>query len=269
MSHQFKVDVFEGPLDLLLYLIKEQKMDIYDIPIATITRQYLDYLELIQDLNLELAAEYLIMAAELTRIKSRMLLPATETGEEDAAEAAGADPRDELARRLLEYQRFKEAAFELRKREYDHNQMFSRHGVIPIEDEVSEALVDANVFDLLAAFQKIIKQKDFKKDYEIKITTLSVEDRIKYILEILNASESATFDSLFTAVNSKQEVVVLFLALLEVMRMGLVRIQQVREFDAIRLYKTADREKQEEVLQNYMQTLTVPVADGTIPPLTP
>ena len=250
MSYQCSLDIFEGPLDLLLHLIKEQKMDIYDIRIAEITKQYLSYLDLLSELNLEMVGEYLVMAAELAKIKSKTLLPIPET-EEDVLTAAGEDPRAELMRRLLEYQRYKEAAFELRQKEYDQQQLFSRTGKVVLENSEEELLIEANVFDLLTAFQKVLKEKSFKKNYEIKVTTLSVSDRISGILEILNVSESVTFDSLFTTLNTKQEVIVTFLAILELMRMQLIRSQQARQFDVIRIYAAVSREVQEEVLKEF------------------
>ena len=250
MNYQCNLDIFEGPLDLLLHLIKEQKMDIYDIRIAEITKQYLSHLDLLSELNLEMVGEYLVMAAELAKIKSKTLLPIPET-EEDVLTAAGEDPRAELMRRLLEYQRYKEAAFELRQKEYDQQQLFSRTGEVVLENSEEELLIEANVFDLLTAFQKVLKEKSFKKNYEIKVTTLSVSDRISGILEILNASESVTFDSLFTSLNTKQEVIVTFLAILELMRMQLIRSQQVRQFDVIRIYTAVDRETQEEILKEF------------------
>ena len=250
MNYQCNLDIFEGPLDLLLHLIKEQKMDIYDIRIAEITRQYLTYLDLLSELNLEMVGEYLVMAAELAKIKSKTLLPTSET-EEDRLAATGEDPRAELMRRLLEYQRYKEAAFELRQKEYDQQQLFSRTGEVVLDNSEQELLIEANVFDLLTAFQKVLKEKSFKKNYEIKITVLSVSDRIGDILEILNASESITFDSFFTTLNTKQEVIVTFLAILELMRMQLIRSQQVRQFDVIRIYAAVDRETQEEILKEF------------------
>ena len=250
MNYQCNLDIFEGPLDLLLHLIKEQKMDIYDIRIAEITKQYLSYLDLLSELNLEMVGEYLVMAAELAKIKSKTLLPIPET-EEDVLTAAGEDPRAELMRRLLEYQRYKEAAFELRQKEYDQQQLFSRTGEVVLENSEEELLIEANVFDLLTAFQKVLKEKSFKKNYEIKVTTLSVSDRISGILEILNASESVTFDSLFTSLNTKQEVIVTFLAILELMRMQLILSQQARQFDVIRIYTAVDRETQEEILKEF------------------
>ena len=250
MNYQCNLDIFEGPLDLLLHLIKEQKMDVYDIPIAEVTRQYLTYLDLLTEINLEMVGEYLVMAAELAKIKSRTLLPTPET-EEDALAAAGEDPRAELVRRLLEYQRYKEAAFELRQKEYNQQQLFTRTGEVVLDNSEQELLIEANVFDLLTAFQKVLKEKSFKKNYEIKVTTLSVSDRIGGILEILNASESVTFDSLFTSLNTKQEVIVTFLAILELMSMQLIRSQQARQFDVIRIYAAVDHETQEEILKEF------------------
>ena len=250
MSYQCNLDIFEGPLDLLLHLIKEQKMDIYDIPIAEITRQYLEYLDLLSELNLEMVGEYLVMAAELAKIKSKTLLPTAET-EEDVLAAAGEDPRAELMRRLLEYQRYKEAAFDLRQKEYDQQQLFTRTGEVELNHSEKELLIEASVFDLLTAFQKVLKEKSFVKDYEIKVTTLSVSDCIRDILEILNASDSVTFHSLFTVLNTKQEVIVTFLAVLELMRMQLIRSQQGKQFDPIRLYVAVDRETQDNVLGEF------------------
>jgi len=225
-------------------------MDIYDIPIAEITKQYLDYLDLLSELNLEMVGEYLVMAAELAKIKSKTLLPTPET-EEDALAAAGEDPRAELMRRLLEYQRYKEAAFELRQREYDQQQLFTRTGEIELSNSEEELLIEANVFDLLTAFQKVLKDKSFTKNFEIKVTTLSVSDCISDILEILNASDSVTFDSLFTVLDTKQEVIVTFLAILELMRMQLIRSQQGQHFDTIRLYMAVDRDAQAEIMKEY------------------
>ena len=245
MSYQCNLDIFEGPLDLLLHLIKEQKMDIYDIPIAEITRQYLDYLDLLSELNLEMVGEYLVMAAELTRIKSKVLLPAPETDEEWDA-GGGEDPRAELMRRLLEYQRYRDAAFELRMKEHDQAQIFVRGREIEIEGS-SEAkeLVDTSVFDLFKAYQKILDTKSFEKDYEIEINEMSVTDRIQCIMEILNASESVTF-----------------LAILELMRLKLLRVQQTIHFETIRIYKSADEETQDAILQEYHRTMDSESSDS-------
>ena len=254
MTYQCKLDIFEGPLDLLLHLIKEEKMDIYDIPIADITRQYMRYMAMMQDLNLEMEGEYLVMASELTRIKSKILLPTPETEEELEGED-GEDPRAELMRRLKEYQRYRDAAFELRMNEHDRQQVFVRGGQLELDDSAEEKeLVEASVFDLLKAYQKILDTKSFEKDYEIEITEMSVTDQIQHIMEILNASDSVTFDSLFTVLNTKQEVVVTFLAILELMRLKLLRVQQTRHFETIRIYKSVDQETQDAILKEYNRT---------------
>ena len=159
-------------------------------------------------------------------------------------------------RRLKEYQRYRDAAFELRMKEHDRQQVFVRGGQIEIDDSSEEkGLVDASVFDLLKAYQKILDTKSFEKDYEIEITEMSVTDQIQHIMEILNASESVTFESLFTVLNTKQEVVVTFLAILELMRLKLLRVQQTRHFETIRIYKAADQETQDAILQEYNHSM--------------
>ena len=255
MAYKCKLKIFEGPLDLLLHLLKEQKMDICDIPIAEITKQYLQYLEMMQEMNLELVGEYLVMAAELTRIKSKTLLPTPETNEEGDF-GGGEDPRSELMRRLREYQRYRDAAFELRMKEHDRQQVFSRGGEIEIEeDSENSELMDATVFDLFTAYQKILDAKSFEKDYEIEITEMSVTDRMQYILDILNSSDSVTFESFFTVLNSKQEIIVTFLGILELMRLKLMRVQQSQHFETIRIYKSTDQKTQDDILQEYHRTL--------------
>jgi len=257
MAYKCKLKIFEGPLDLLLHLLKEQKMDICNIPIAEITKQYMQYLEMMQEMNLELVGEYLVMAAELTRIKAKTLLPSPETDEE-ADFGGGEDPRSELMRRLREYQRYRDAAFELRMKEHDRQQVFSRGGEIEIEESAENLqLMDATVFDLFTAYQKILDAKSFEKDYEIEITEMSVTDRMQYILDILNSSDSVTFESFFTVVNNKQEIIVTFLGILELMRLKLMRVQQSQHFETIRIYKSADQKTQDDILQEYHRTLDV------------
>ena len=252
MTYQFKLDIFEGPLDLLLHLIKEHKMDIHDIPIAEITRQYIVFLDLMNDLNLELAGEYLVMAAELTRIKSRVLLPSDSF---EVEQESGKDPRSELLARLLEYQRYKTASNELRKLEIERQKVFPGGGV-PVLDDVQEGevLINATVFDLFTAFKNVLENKSFGKDYDVYISTLSVAERIKMVLEILNAAESVTFDSLFTEINARSEIIVTFLDILEMMRLRLIRVMQTGTFETIRVYLNADKDYQSEVLEKYDDT---------------
>ncbi len=249
MSYQFKLDIFEGPLDLLLHLIKEQKMDIHDIPIAEITKQFMEFLGLMNDMNLELAGEYLVMAAELTRIKSRVLLPSESF---ETEKETGKDPRAELLARLLEYQRYKNASNELRKLEIERQQIFPSGGAPVLDDvEEGEVLVSATVFDLFTAFKSVLEKKSFGKDYDIEISTLSVAERIKMVLEVLNAAETVTFESLFTVLNTKSEVIATFLAILEMIRLRLIRVMQTETFETIRVYLNADKDYQSEVLKKY------------------
>jgi len=235
--YQVKIPVFEGPLDLLLHLIKENKIDIYDIPIALITRQYLEYLELMKELNLDIASEFLVMAATLIYIKSRMLLP-----KDDPGEVIEEDPRLELVERLLEYQAIKEAALELKEREEEWLGVL-RRPEIEVEDEPTDEenvkelyLFDINIFDLLSAFKKLVEKLP-PEVLEISPETLTVKDRISYILEQLEQRESFRFEDLFEGMRTKDALIVTFLALLELLKLGLVRAYQERPFSIIWIFK--------------------------------
>jgi len=229
-SFHFKLPVFEGPLDLLLHLIKENKIDIYDIPIVEITSQYLVYIELLKDLNLEIAGEFLVMAATLIHIKSRMLLPPDEEESEEPAE----DPRAELVRRLLEYQAFKDSSVHLRKREEVWKHIFRR----PVSDNTELELddeplfVEATVFDLLTAFKKLLEKAPVQA-MEITRETLTVSDKINYIVSCLENEDGIRFEDLFKEGLTKITLVVTFLALLEIVRLGLAKIYQEQSFGII------------------------------------
>lgn len=226
----FKLPVFEGPLDLLLHLIKESKIDIYDIPIFEITRQYLGYIKLLKDLNLEIAGDFLVMAATLIHIKSKMLLPPDEEEKEDLFE----DPRTELVQRLLEYQSYKDSSLHLRKREEIWKNIFTRS--IPDKDDLEfdsePALFEANVFDLISAFQKLL-EKAPEHIREITRETLTVADKINYIIERLENDDGVRFEELFEKGHTKLTLIVTFLALLEIIRLGLAKIYQEKEFGLI------------------------------------
>lgn len=229
-TYSIKVPVFEGPLDLLLHLIKENKIDIYDIPIAVITKQYLEYIEMMKELNLEIASEFLVMAATLIYIKSRMLLPPDETIETKEQE----DPRAGLVQRLLEYQAYKEASGTLRQREEVWTNIFSRPPIGKDEFEVEPELYlfDVNIFDLIGALKKIMSKIPPEA---IKITreTLTVKDRIAMILDKMENEHTIRFDALFEEDTTRMQIIVTFLALLEVLRLGLVRAYQDKEFGTI------------------------------------
>ncbi len=233
--YNIKIPAFEGPFDLLLHLIKENKIDIYDIPIALITGQYLQYIEMMKELNLEVAGEFLIMAATLIHIKSRMLLPPDEESPSEEQE----DPRLELVERLLEYQAYKEAALSLRKREEEWMKVFRKE---PIHGEAYEGelyLFDVNLFDLLDAFKKIL-DKAPPEVVSITRETLTVKDRMSVIMEILEGQEAVRFEEIFkVGIDPQREsitrvqLIVAFIALLELIRLGLAKAYQEKEFGNI------------------------------------
>ena len=231
LPYQVRIENFEGPLDLLLHLIKKNEINIYDIPIAMIAQQYLEYVEAMKDLNLNVAGEFLVMAATLLQIKSRMLLPVEETGED---EEAGPDPREELVRRLLEYKTFKEAARQLDTQERMWRELYSRTPLAQEAMEPDEALLDnVGLFDLVNALQGVLKRNPGKKLLEIIPDNLTVRDRMNAILEALEGQESVTFDSLFDSSCHLMVIVVTFLALLELIRLRTVRVFQAESFGPI------------------------------------
>ena len=231
IPYQVRLDKFEGPLDLLLYLIKKNEINIYDIPITLIAQQYLDYLSVMKSLNLSVAGEFLVMAATLVQIKSRMLLPADET---EADEEDGPDPRDELVRRLLEYKQYKEAASQLDNRERLWREIFGRDHTPSEPVRSSEALLeDVTLFDLVDALQGILARIPNARLLEIIPENLTVKDRMNLILEVLDDKESITFLSLFEAQAHRLLVIVTFLALLELIRIKLVRVFQGEAFGPI------------------------------------
>jgi segregation and condensation protein A len=226
----FKLPVFEGPLDLLLHLIKEKKIDIYDIPIVEITKQYIEYLELMKELNLEIAGEFLVMAATLIYIKSRMLLPSEEKEDDEPAE----DPRAELVQRLLEYQAFKEASSHLRERETIWKNIFRRN--LPPQTDLDEGEplpFEATLFDLVTAFKNLLSKT--REDVVIEITreTLTVSDRINHIMEAIEGKDGMRFEDLFEQPYTRIRLIITFLALLELIRLGLVKAFQDRTFGSI------------------------------------
>jgi segregation and condensation protein A len=231
-AYSIKLPLFEGPLDLLLHLIKDQKIDIYDIPIALITRQYLEYIEIMKELNLDIAGEFLVMAATLIHIKSRMLLPVEETADTEELE----DPRLELVMKLLEYRVFKDAALSLKEREDEWSSIFTREP-LDEEEEVSEdedqpVLFELNLFDLLTAFQNILE----KAPEEIRTLTketLTIKDKMNIIIEALQSKDALRFDSLFKGDLIRSHFVMTLIALLELIRLGVARVYQEKQFGVI------------------------------------
>ena len=222
MSTNVQLPIFEGPLDLLLHLIKKNEVSIADIPIATITEQYLSTLELMQSLNLDVAGEFLVMAATLIHIKSRMLLP---PGEEEGEDEEEGDPREELIRRLLEYQRFKEAAGELEKREILRRDVFVRRPEIP-EDVENAGFGGLSLFDLISALRQVLERFPEEGIHEITLEKISVREKMSFLLDDLHRRGKVVFQSLFEAAVSRLEVVVTFLAMLELVKIRAIRVAQ-------------------------------------------
>ena len=238
MTNEYKVklEVFEGPLDLLLYLIKRDEVDIYDISIERITTQYLEYLETFRMLDLEIAGEFVVMAANLIYIKSRNLLPVhqqppEEEGEED-------DPRWDLIRQLIEYKKFKDAAFQLRQRELVQEGLIARIPEKPEFKETDSLLKsEVGIFDLINAFQKVLRKIEARREdlREIFEENFTVSDKLDVILRVAQTGRSIAFSDLFAFAASRTEIVVTFLALLELIRMKQIRVAQEGPFAEIEI----------------------------------
>jgi segregation and condensation protein A len=228
---------FEGPLDLLLHLIRKHEVNIYDIPIALITQQYLDAIALMQELNLDVAGEFVMMAATLIHIKSKMLLPRPETaaGSDEPEE----DPRDALVRRLLEHEKFKAAAGLLHEREQLRAAQFQRpdERVAAIAGDEYEPELEVDLFSLISAFQAVVERAKHRPKVLLPPEQIPVEVRIDQLLARLSETEACGFDELFADVNDRSGLIVTFLALLEMIRLKLVRVFQSGSFGAIRVYK--------------------------------
>jgi len=218
---QVTLPVFEGPLDLLLHLIKQNKIDIYDIPIALITKQYLEYLELMKELDIEIASEFLLMAATLIYIKSKMLLPKQEQTEEEE------DPRKELVEQLIEYEKIKKASNFLKEQYLIWSKAFPRN----TSQEEELFLEELSIFDLLQALKKILDKPEPK--IYVPVETVKVEEKIEQILNVLRLHKSITFQELFEHNSSRLEIIVTFLALLELLRLRLVKAYQKNPFGEI------------------------------------
>jgi segregation and condensation protein A len=237
MTFQVKLGVFEGPLDLLLHLIREHQVDILDIPIATITDEYLRYLALMQELDLDVAGEFLLMAATLIHIKSKMLLPPDETADGDEAEQE--DPRAELVSRLLEYKRFKEAAQTLGVLEAE-TAYLHRRGAPAMEMEV-EGPLQVSMVELLRALRDVLSRTDKAAPLEITPEEINVGQRIVMLIDRLAAESPIEFGQLFGRATRRVEVIVTFLALLEILRRRLASARQSEAMGPIMIYRTVER----------------------------
>ncbi len=230
--YKVKVEnIFEGPMDLLIHLIKKHEVDIYDIPIALITDQYLEYLEWMQAMNLDLAGDFLLMASTLAHIKSRMLLPIH--GQEDDEE----DPRMELTRPLLEYMKMKSAAEELAGRPLLGEHIFTRKtGESGFNSKSRDTFVQVGLFELLEAFKRLLDSTSTTHQVDFSDDLISVKDRIAEIIETLEKKGSITFGELFFPHNNRSMIVITFLAMLEMVKSSIVRVVQNTHTGSIRLF---------------------------------
>ena len=232
MAYEIKLDIFEGPLDLLLYLIKKNEIDIYNIPIALITDQYLQYMEIMRSLNLDLAGEYLVLASTLIHIKSSLLLPREE--KDDFEEEP--DPRAELVKQLLEYQSYKEAALCLDSRLLLERDVFKRSYGINETDETEDDETELNLFDLVKAFQKLVSRMDKQELLEINGERMSLSDRINEIMERLAQRQPLLFTDIIEEVADRRSVIYTLLAILELMKLRMVKAYQSGPFGVIRIF---------------------------------
>ena len=238
--YKVSLEIFEGPLDLLLYLIKKDEVDIYDISIERVTSQYLDYIETFKLLNIDLASEFISMAANLMYMKSRTLLPKREQPPEEDAE--GDDPRWELIRQLVEYKKFKDAAGFLHRREIEQERIFA-HSPLKEKKPADEAplpLAEASIFDLIRAFQNVLKRFEEARDFgDIVDDRFTVSDKIDHLMTTIPPGRSLSLQSLFEKATSKVEVIVTFLALLELMKMKQFRARQTSLLGEIEIERNA------------------------------
>jgi segregation and condensation protein A len=230
-AYEVKTEIFEGPMDLLIYLIRKNEVDIYDIPIALITDQFLQYIEWMKSMNIDFAGDFLVMAATLTHIKSRMLLPAHEAGEEEED-----DPRLEITRPLLEYLRLKSAAEQLAERDVLGEKTFSRP---PVPEEFlgagEEGVIRVGLFELIGAFRKILENISPEQKLDLTSEKISIKDRIAEIIDALEEKGSVTLEELFGGHIDKGYVIVTFLAILEMAKMNIIEIAQHLQSGIIRI----------------------------------
>jgi len=235
MADSYKIqleDVFEGPMDLLLHLIKKNEVDIYDIPIALITRQYLEYLEWMKAIHIEFAGDFIVMAATLAQIKSRMLLPAYD-GQEDEDE----DPRNAISRPLIEYLQMKTVAQQLASRDLLGDKIFvrstsSQRAAFAIEEKE----IQVGLFELIDAFRKILDNVSGEHHVDLFTERISVKDRINQIIDILEQKGSVAFEELFSDSRTRADVIVTFLAVLEMVKLNLLRVTQHIQTGVIRMF---------------------------------
>jgi len=236
---KISLPLYEGPLDLLLDMIRKQKIDIYDIPIAKVTEQYLAYLHFMQEMNVDMASEFLLIAAQLIYIKSRMLLPP----DPDAVGEEAEDPRAELVRRLVEYEKFRNAAQMLYQREMIENAVWSNPGPLPVEEADLEPETTVGLHDLILAFREVLKRSEEKPVMDIHREEFSIEQMMGFLFEnIVAARGRFILTDILTRVNSRRGLITAFLALLELTRLKAIHLMQEKAFGAITAQANPDYE---------------------------
>jgi segregation and condensation protein A len=236
-AHRFHLGTFEGPLDLLLHLVRVNELDIRDLPIAEIARQYDDYLAMMREMNLEVAGDYLVMAATLVHIKSRMLLPQEPVHGEEAE--AAPDPRTELVQQLLEYQRYKQAAENLQAMDSVRSLIWTREGGVP-QEFAEEEMLAVDLFDLLSAFRKLLSRLDQEAQLRFGREDVSVADKIAWLQDLVDRQGFASFDELILSLPTRIERIATFLAVLEMVRLQWIVCLQSRQLGEIRLVRRQD-----------------------------
>jgi len=236
-DYKVNLEVFEGPLDLLLYLIRKDELDIHDIPIGRIADQYQQHIETMRILDLNMAGEFIVMAATLALIKSRMLLPADESANADEDSDDGADPRRDLVRQLIAYKKYKDAADDLLRREFDRQNIFTPLSPTVSDEDLAEekTLAEIGLFDLIDAFNEVLSRAQIEPIGEIEPIRWTVPDKIAGILELTSANGGVKFSELFNPHSPRGEIIVTFLALLELLRLRQVKISQPALFAEIEI----------------------------------
>ena len=256
---------FEGPLDLLLHLCQKHELDILDIPMAFITEKYLEYLDVMRSLDLDLASEYLVMAATLVHIKSKMLLPSPPAGQDDDPLEEGLDPREELIRRLLEYQKYKAAGAEILERPMLGRDVFER-GELPDTGESRglPPLDPPHLYDLMDAFQRVLAKSKVKLSHEIIADRMTLSDRIQEMTDVLREKRRVLFEDLFHGFYTRFDLIISFLAVLEMSKMRLMRVAQVDAYGALHLEWCGGDEDELALEEGGEEASQLPPASGIV-----
>ncbi len=244
-DYRVNLEVFEGPLDLLLHLIKKNDLDIYDIPVAFVLEEYMSYIDTIKELNIDLAGDFLLMAAELAHIKSRLLLPEDETG---GLELEEEDPRSDLVRRLLEYQRYKDASEKIVARSMLGRDVFTP--LCPERIEVEDGgAVEGDVYQLVEAFSKLLKRVPKEDVHDVAVDRISLNDRIYQITEHIKKGTTISLDELIPKAPSRYDIVITFIALLEMCRLHMIRVYQSSACGPLYIQGIMEEVSEEEVVK--------------------